>query len=65
MQYKILKGFKGSQDGRFTEEFAEGDTVELSPYLVSAVDPNWIKAASAPVIDNKAIVTDGKKPKVK
>jgi hypothetical protein len=54
-RYKILKSFKGSQDGRFTEEFQAGTEAELSEYLVSCVPENWIKAVTA------AAPTRGKK----
>lgn len=46
-RYKILKSFKGSQDGRFTEEFQEGTVAELSEYLVSCVPGDWIEAVTA------------------
>lgn len=45
--YRILKTFKGSQDGRFTEEFQAGTEAELSEYLVSCVPGDWIEAVTA------------------
>lgn len=70
MKCRILKTFKGSQDGSRTEEFLAGTERELSAYLVAAVDPAWIepveavaaRASPAPAAvtpDNKAIATDG------
>ena len=41
--YKILKTFPGSQDGVKTETFEEGSECELSDYLVSCVDPEFIE----------------------
>jgi hypothetical protein len=65
MIYRILKSFKGSQDGRFCDSFEAGTDADLSDYLVDAVDKSWI----ALVIENKAITTEGRgrgrPPKVK
>lgn len=60
MLYDILKDFKGSQDGRFAEQFTADTQAELSDYLADiVVREGWAK----PVIEveNKAIVTDGKR----
>lgn len=77
MKYRILKSFKGSQDGRFAEDFTEGMECELSDYLVSCVPSDWISPVgklsmhAAEVdektveIDNKAIITDSPKRKAK
>ena len=70
MKYKILKEFKGSQDGTTSELFEAGTTRELSDWLVASVDPSCIElapddeaaAAEAAAVDNKAITTDGSKP---
>lgn len=66
MKYEILKTFKGSQDGRFSQEFQAGTVAELSEYLVGCIDPGWVRpvggAAPALTPDNKAIVTDGARP---
>lgn len=62
MDYLILKSFRGSQDGRFAENFEEGEVAELSDYLADiAVRENWARpiAADGAPIENKAIVTDG------
>jgi hypothetical protein len=59
MLYEILKDFQGSQDGTHSEWFYAGTRRELSGYLVSCVDPSWIKRVVE--IDNKAIETDGKR----
>lgn len=56
MIYRIVKSFKGSQDGRFCDSFEAGTEADLSDYLVSAVDKSWI----APMIENKAIATEGR-----
>ena len=44
-KYEILQTFKGSQDGRFTEEFTAGDKdVGLSDSLAEvAVAEKWAK----------------------
>lgn len=68
MLHDILHDFPGSQDGRVTENFKSGTQVELSDYLASLVVPaGWARPvnASAPSIeiDNKAIATDGEKPR--
>ena len=71
MRYDILKDFKGSQTGSTTEDFKAGTQADLSDYLASCVDPSWIRPAGAVApaptveIDNKAITTDGKKPRTK
>lgn len=67
MLYHIITDFKGSQDGRFSEDFKAGTQAELSDYLAGIVVPEgWaepVEEAAAPVeIDNKAIATDGDKP---
>jgi hypothetical protein len=65
MRYEILKGFKGSQDGRFAEDFKAGSQAELSDYLAEiVVREGWARPVGAAVPDapeNKAIVTDGKR----
>ena len=65
--YKILKSFVGSQAGTANTNFTAGETVELSDYLVSCVNPKWIEKAvdEKPEIKvtNKAIVTTGKAKK--
>lgn len=59
MLYDILKDFKGSQDGRFCEQFVAGTQADLSDYLAGIVVPEgWARLAGAKV-ENKAIVTDG------
>ncbi len=81
MKYDILKDFKGSQDGRFTEQFTAGTQADLSEYLVSCLPADHVRVVdaqpelpiaaetvvdggqSAPIIDNKAIATDGDKPR--
>ena len=44
MEYLIIKDFKGSQDGRFAEDFRAGTTRDLSAYLAAAIDPAWARA---------------------
>lgn len=44
MKYDILKDFKGSQDGRFAEDFKAGTQRDLSAYLAAAIDPAWARA---------------------
>lgn len=43
-RYLILKDFKGSQDGRFAEDFKAGTEADLSDYLAAAIDPAWARA---------------------
>jgi hypothetical protein len=43
-RYHILKDFKGSQDGRFTEAFQAGTEADLSDYLVSCLPADSIRA---------------------
>lgn len=45
--FDILVDFKGSQDGRFAEDFKAGTRRELSDYLVAAIDPTWARPADA------------------
>lgn len=62
MKYEILKSFKGSQDGRFTESFEAGTVAELSDYLVGCIPADWVQPVQKSVeIDNKAIATDGER----
>jgi len=74
MKYKILKGFKGSQDGRFAADFEEGYEYDLSDYLVSCVPDEWIKKVTGQIdietpedkhlaIENQAIHTPKRKAK--
>lgn len=60
MLYEILKDFPGSQDGTKTEQFKAGTTVDLSDYLVSCIDPTWVRPPREKVeLANKAVVSDG------
>lgn len=59
MRYDIIKTFKGSQDGRFTETFESGTQADLSDWLAAAVDPSCIRPAKTVEIDNKAIISEG------
>lgn len=63
MKHEILKTFKGSQDGRITETFEAGTVADLSDYLVAAIEKDWARPVVDKVveIDNKAIITDGKR----
>jgi len=63
MLYDILHDFKGSQDGRFVEQFVAGTQRELTLWLAAAAPPGSIHAAgtiASGAIENKAIVTDGR-----
>jgi len=64
MLYDIVKDFKGSQDGRFTQDFKAGTQAELSDYLAAiVVREGWARLSGKPVeIENKAIVSDGSSP---
>jgi hypothetical protein len=42
--YEIVRDFKGSQDGRFAEDFKAGTVRDLSAYLAAAIDPTWARA---------------------
>lgn len=66
MLHDILKDFKGSQDGRHTEQFTAGTQRELSDYLASCIDRSWARPAKPVVeVDNKAVATDGGRPEMK
>ncbi len=56
MRYQILKDFKGSQDGRFAEDFKAGTEADLSDWLASAAPAGAIRPVQ---IENKAVITDG------
>lgn len=56
MQYRILKTFMGSQDGRFAEEFIAGTDRELSRSLATvALKEGWAVEAG-PAADGAAPV---------
>ena len=60
MIHDILKDFKGSQDGRITEQFTAGTQADLSDYLAAAISPDMARpVAQRVVIENKAIIEDG------
>lgn len=62
MLCKILRSFKGSQDGRFCEDFTEGEEREVSDYLASCLPAGSIEPVQKTVdVDNKAIITDGRR----
>jgi len=64
MIHDILQDFPGSQDGRHTEQFVAGTQVELTDYLAAIVVPaGMARPVKTVAIDNKAVVTDGSKPK--
>lgn len=61
-QCVIMKTFKGSQDGMRTEEFKEGEIVELSDHLMASAVPDdfhRLDQHDAPVVENKAVITFG------
>lgn len=53
MRYKILKTFKGSQDGRFSETFEQGAEYELSDYLISCIPADWVKKFEIETLEDK------------
>jgi len=55
--YDILKDFKGSQDGRFAEDFVAGTQRDISDYLAPHCPPGSIRKLVE--LDNKAVITDG------
>jgi hypothetical protein len=60
MQYDILIDFPGSQDGRFTEQFAAGTQRELSDYLAAIVVPaGWARPVQA--LESEAVITSSPK----
>jgi len=64
MLHDILKNFPGSQDGTKTEQFKAGEQAELSDYLAAIfVREGWAKPVKSVEIQNKAIITDGKRGK--
>ena len=69
MKFKILRDFRGSQDGVTVEKFAAGTEVEISEHLAPHIGA-WAEPVDgdAVPIENKAVITDGKphgKPKLK
>ena len=66
MLCKILKDFMGSQDGLISEKFEEGTVRDISDYLYACIDKSWVaKVTPDPVIENKAIISEGKSRKGK
>jgi hypothetical protein len=65
VKYRILKDFKGSQDGRFAEDFLAGTVAELSDYLVSCAPPGAIAAAEEAAPAAPASVHDDKPRRAK
>ena len=67
MQFKILKTFAGSQDGRITETFEEGTQRDISDYLAACVPAGCIEPVHSIELDNKAVITEqpkgGRKPR--
>ena len=61
MLYEIFKDFPGSQDGSRTEQFKAGTQVELSDYLAACIPADWARPVKTVEIENKAIITDGKR----
>lgn len=55
----------GSPDGSTSEPYEAGTVRDLTDYLVSAANPAWIERTGGPVIENKAIITEGRARKVK
>lgn len=48
-RHEILQDFKGSQDGRVTEDFRAGTQADLSDYLAAIVVPEgWARPIEAP-----------------
>lgn len=63
-QCEILQSFKGSQDGRFAETFTAGTTADLSDYLMACAPKGSFRCvAAAPVVENKATITTGRRGK--
>jgi len=58
MKYDILQDFKGSQDGRFTEQFTAGTQADLSDYLAASAPAGSVRPVTE--IENKAVITEGK-----
>ena len=58
-QCEILETFKGSQDGRFTQTFEAGTTVEVSEYLIACAPNGALRRVGevALVVENKATIT--------
>lgn len=45
-RYRILRDFKGSQDGRFTEDFRADTEADLSDYLVSCLPADSVQCVA-------------------
>jgi hypothetical protein len=56
MKYRILRDFRGSQDGRTVTEFKAGTEVEISDHLAPHVAA-WAEPVGGE-IQNKAVITD-------
>lgn len=63
MKCEILETFKGSQDGRFTEEFLAGTTRDVSAYLLPLAPKGALRVVGEPVVENKATITTGSRGK--
>lgn len=60
-QCEILETFKGSQDGRFTEEFLAGTTRDVSAYLIPLAPKGALRVVGE--VENKATITTGSRGK--
>lgn len=62
---EILETFKGSQDGRFTEEFLAGTTRDVSAYLLPLAPKGALRVVGEAkvVVENKATITTGSRGK--
>lgn len=65
MRFKVLRDFRGSQDGCAVTEFKAGTEVDISDHLAPHVAAWAVPADEAP-IQNKAVITTGaaRKPRV-
>lgn len=65
MRYEILKSFLGSQDGSISEPFEAGTVREISDYLAQCAPHGSIRPEKGIKIENKAIITDAPKGRMK
>ena len=56
--FKVLRDFRGCNDGVTVTQFAAGDVVEISDQLAPHVK-EWVVPVEAVEIENKAVVADG------
>lgn len=62
-EFDILVDFKGSQDGRFSEDFKAGTRRELSDHLAASIDPAWARPVNTATVASAPATRRGKPAK--